>query len=100
MVDVYRRINELLPSTHRLDVTYLDVIVKMRHGASTDLQKHVALDRLEARLRTLDKKRGEEVVRVWEETWATSLLETPEFAGFRKPYSASNTQQRKSIVVS
>jgi hypothetical protein len=58
----------------------------------------LALDRLEARLRQLDKRKSEALVREWEGTWASALLGTPEFAGFRKPYGANNTQQRHLLV--
>ncbi len=96
MASMYNRINDLLPSTHNLDATYMDTIVKL--GFSKNVQKHAALDRLEARLRQLDKRKGEALVREWEGTWASTLLGTPEFAGFRKPYGANNTQQRHLLV--
>ena len=56
MANTYNRINELLPPTHQLDGTYLDIIIKL--GFSKTVQKHAALDRLEARLLQLDKKRA------------------------------------------
>ena len=96
MANTYNRINELLPPTHQLDAAYLDIIIKL--GFSKTVQKHAALDRLEARLLQLDKKKGETTVREWEGTWASNLLQTPEFAGFRKPYGERNTQRRHLLV--
>lgn len=69
---------------------------------STQLQHHAVLDRLEARLRTLDKKKEGMVVRAWEESWACDILETPEYAAFRESYENAeggrNERQKRQRI--
>ena len=45
-------LNNLLPASHQIDPAYVHAIAAK--GFSEALQQHVMLDRLEARLRTLD----------------------------------------------
>ena len=70
-------LNNLLPDTHQIDPAYVKAI--KAKGYSDQLQQHAILDRLEARLRTLDKKKDGKIVRSWEGTWASDVLETPEY---------------------
>jgi hypothetical protein len=49
-------LNNLLPASHQIDPAYVNAIAAK--GFSEALQRHVMLDRLEARLRTLDTVRG------------------------------------------
>ena len=77
-------LNNLLPATHQIDPTYVKAI--KAEGFSDQLQQHAILDRLEARLRTLDGKKDGKIVRSWEGTWASDVLETPEYAAFQGPF--------------
>jgi hypothetical protein len=93
-------LNNLLPATHQIDPTY----VKAIKGFSDQLQQHAILDRLEARLRTLDTKKDGKIVRSWEGTWASDVLETPEYAAFQEPFEdaegrrTAGGQKRKLLV--
>ena len=49
-------LNNLLPASHQIDPAYVNAVAAK--GFSEALQQHVIFDRLEARLRTLDKVRG------------------------------------------
>ena len=46
-------LNNLLPASHQIDPAYVNAIAA--RGFSEALQQHAVFDRLEARLRTLDK---------------------------------------------
>lgn len=46
-------LNNLLPASHQIDPAYVKAVATK--GFSEALQQHVVFDRLEARLRTLDK---------------------------------------------
>jgi hypothetical protein len=59
-------------------------------GITDACLNHVILDRLEARLRTLDKKRAGVLVREWEGTWASDLLQSEGFEAFQMPYEDAN----------
>ena len=95
-------LNNLLPATHQIDPTYVKLIASK--GFSEQLQQHAILDRLEARLRTLDTKKDGKIVRSWEGTWASDVLETPEYAAFREPFEdsegrrAAGGQKREQLI--
>ena len=95
-------LNNLLPATHQIDPAYVKAI--KAKGFSDQLQQHAILDRLEARLRTLDKKKDGAIVRSWEGTWASDVLETPEYAAFQEPFEdaegrrTAGGQKRKLLV--
>ena len=97
-------LNNLLPATHQIDPAYVKAI--KAKGFSDQLQQHAILDRLEARLRTLDKKKDGKIVRSWEGTWASDVLETPEYAAFQEPFEdaegrrTAGGQQREQLIAS
>ena len=94
--------NNLLPDTHQIDPTYVKAIAAK--GFSDQLQQYAILNRFEARLRTLDKKKDGKIVRSWEGTWASDVLETPEYAAFQEPFEdaegrrTAGGQKRKLLV--
>ena len=62
------RINSMLPVERKIDVGYFE---RMREiGMSDVIVRHAILDRLEAKLRTLDK--GCE--RAWADSWAQDIV--------------------------
>ena len=97
-------LNNLLPATHQIDPAYVKAI--KAKGFSDQLQQHAIMDRLEARLRTLDKKKDGKIVRSWEGTWASDVLETPEFAAFQEPFEdaegrrTAGGQKREQLIAS
>jgi hypothetical protein len=81
-------INNMLGAEHAIPTELVKAF--SAKGISDVCQNHVILDRLEARLRTLDKKRDGVLVREWEGTWASDLLQSEGFEAFQTPYEDAN----------
>jgi hypothetical protein len=91
-------LNLLLGPEHAISKAYVQAFADK--GFSEVCLKHVTLDRLEARLRTLDKKRDGTLIREWEGTWASDVLESPGYEAFQSPYQDAaavvNEAQKKA----
>ena len=77
-------LNLLLGPEHAISKAYVQAFADK--GFSEVCLKHVILDRLEARLRTLDKKRDGTLNREWEGSWAEDVLSSSEYTSFQSPY--------------
>lgn len=88
------RINSMLPVERKIDAGYFD---RMRAiGMSDAIVQHAILDRLESKLRTLDKG----CVRAWADSWAQDIVTEDDFAVFSEPYASRADQKaaRKVLV--
>lgn len=92
-----------LLAEHAISKAYVQAFADK--GFSKACLKHVILDRLEARLRTLDKKKDGTLIREWEGSWAEDVLSSPEYTAFQSPYqdaagcvNEAQKKQRKSLA--
>jgi len=116
-------VNSGLPDEYQIDPAYVQAFAAK--GFSATCLAHVVLDRLEARLRLLDRvragvapppphassalraavlhhsqKQDGVLIREWQDTWAENFLESPGFQVFKKPYEGTEEQkkQRKALA--
>ena len=92
-----KKVNTLLPVDKRVDEKHVDRFKKRK--CSEELLGHVVLDRVEARLRSLDAVKAGRYVRDWKETWAAPLLAEPGFDLSQQRYESTAEQRAARRVL-
>ena len=99
-LDLVSSINARLPSERHIDAGYISGAAARGH--SEQLLKLMVLDRLEARLRSLDTNVNGETRRRWEDSWAADVLAADgPFEAFRETYidNAAEVMQPSTVAV-